>query len=598
MSFENPSDDLKTKRMHVLSKGVVNNETYEVDDSFRPGVINANEVHTTSELVALLEADSKVQFDGIFVCGTSNSEKKPRMVRMNREKFLETWKKNSKKTGFKKVFESFDRGFDFGNSANLVGDDYVPILGGPFNKQLYLHDSLRMFALGFHAYHHDPLGRGLTHITRDFTLGRGFRVDSKNDQAIAYWRAFEKANKLQQYFRTLACELSYNGEVMIWWLPDNLTAVAWQDPADQMPDKGIIPRIKPIDPSTVWEIITFPEDIDRVVAYQQVFPTQYNMYTARVGQEQVPSSKFVIQQIPADQVDHWKINCASNEKRGRSDLFPCFGYMKRLRDSVNYSIIALQKAAAWAIDTTIEGSTSDMQAYVDDQNSQPTMNAAGSEFVHTSKISRKFQANEGSSSSSFPAFEWALNMVCMAYGIPTSYLGLSSHTGGSGSRAGALVGTEPVTKKFESRQLVYTDIVQKMWDRVMKLNGIEAECEITFPELITQDRSQKIKDTALAQELDVISHESMSIIVANELGITNYNYDTEQSLIDAERGSDARKDTDAVLIAPLTAKPIVPTAGSPSPTKPSLLTDKSTQAKPSAVTGPEQVKINKDNTKL
>ena len=33
----------------------------------------------------------------------------------------------------------------------------------------------------------------------------------------------------------------------------------------------------------------------------------------------VPSSKFIVQQVPADQMDHYKINCMSNEE-GRSDL--------------------------------------------------------------------------------------------------------------------------------------------------------------------------------------------------------------------------------------------------------------------------------------
>ena len=581
---------LEAQRMKVLSRGVINNETYEVDDSFRAGDNTAQGVHTTFELVKLLESDPKVQFEGIFVTGSEKKDSKARMVRLNKSQFLEHWNKNKQKKGFKKVLESFDRGFDYGTSANLVGDDYVPIIGGPFSKQLYLHDALRMFALAFHAQNHDPLAKGLTNITRDFTIGRGYRVDSKNDKAIAAWRAFEKANNLQQYMRNVASELSYNGEVMIWWLPNNDTSIGWQDPTDQMPSKGIIPRIKPIDPSTVWEIITMPEDIDRVIAYQQVFATQYNMYTAKVGDEQVPSSKFVIQQIPADQVDHHKVNCASNEKRGRSDLYPCFGFMKRLRDSVNYSVIALQKAAAWAIDTTIEGTTADMDAYIEDQNSQPTLNAAGSEFVHTNKIKREFQANQHLGGGNFTAFEWCMNMICIAYGVPVSYLGLGSHTGGSSSRASALVGTEPVTKKFESRQLVYQDIIQKMWDRIMRLNGItDAECEITFPELITQDRSQKIKDTAMAQELRVVSHETMSIMVANELGITSYDYDTEQSLIAAEQAKKAAvAQIDNILISPLTAKPAAPAA----------MNDKSTQPKPSALTSTDQNQITKTDTTL
>ena len=75
--------------------------------------------------------------------------------------------------------------------------------------------------------------------------------------------------------------------------------------------KGLIPRVRLIDPSTVWEILTPPEDINQPIAYQQVFPTQYQIYTGIDKGGVVPSSKFIMQQIPAEEVLHFKINCVS-----------------------------------------------------------------------------------------------------------------------------------------------------------------------------------------------------------------------------------------------------------------------------------------------
>lgn len=573
-------NELERLRTHTLSKGCIDEKTYEFDDKFRAGSITPEGVHTTAELYALLKKDSKVGFDGIVMAG---GQEKARMVRLNKAKFLEAFESNSQAKNAKKVREStnsFDRGLDSGTGANLVGDDYVPLLGGPFNKQMYLHDFLRAYALGFYCYHHDPIGRAIVNIVVDFTLGRGYRLDCKDDNALAKWKAFEETNDIQGKMRNIASELVYGGETMLWKLPDNQVYVQWQDKPGQESPKGAIPRVRLIDPSTVWEIITYPEDITRVIAYQQVFPTQYQIYTAKDGGSTVPSSKFVIQQIPADQVMHYKVNCASNEKRGRSDFYPSFGFMKRLRDTIQYLVIQEQKNAAWAIDTTIEGSATDIDNYVQDQQSQKTISPAGSEFVHTSKITRQYLANTGGSSGTggmSPAVSSCLDMIMASQQIPTSYLGLSN-SGGS-TRAGALVGTEPVTKKFESRQLVYENIIRDLFKWVTGTT----DCEITFPELITQDRSQKIKDTIMANEVGVISHEMMCNIIAKELGYNSYDYKTEQETIKEEDALKMDEPADDVLISPLTAKAKI--SGQPG---------QGGQPKSSAVTGTERTEIKKD----
>ena len=555
MARSEGESSLTPERTATLTNGCVGAKNYEVDDTFREGT-GFHGVHTTAELVKLLEEDDSIEFDGI-VLGVTPKGKRAR--RLTKKGFLEAFK-SAKKTVTKKFRESFDRGWDFETSSNSVGDDYTPLIGGPFSKQLYLHDHLRMCALAFHAYHHDPAARAIVHITRDFTLGRGFRVDSKNQKALALWRAFEDVNALQQFMNFAAVELSLYGEILPWWLPNGETKIQWQVQPGQEVDKATIPRVRLMDPSTVWEIITYPEDITRVLAYQQVFPTQYQMYSAKDGGSTVPTSKFILQQVPADQVMHFTVNRVSNEKRGRSDLYPIFGYLKRLRDTVEYAIVGLAKAAAFSIDTTIDGSPEDIQAYIQDQQSQKTIAPAGSEFVHSSRIKREYQgADKLGASGSVSAFEWCLNMICLAVQIPVSYLG--THLSGGSTKASALVGTEPVAKKFEMRQLVYKTILQAFWDRLMEEFGIEgAECEITFPEIISQDATSKIKNLVLAEEVETIDHETMSIGVAQELGLTNYDYNATQVKIQADKKRDLA--LSSVLISPLTAKPPAPSGGS------------------------------------
>ena len=173
-------------------------------------------------------------------------------------------------------------------------------------------------------------------------------------------------------------------------------------------------------------------------------------------------------------------------------------------------------------------------------------------------------------------------MICASVQIPVSYLG--THLSGGSTRASALVGTEPVTKRFESRQLVYQKILQTMWDRINP--GVD--CEITFPELITQDRSQKIKDLILAKDEKVISKEYMCNTIASELGYTSYDFDTEQAKIKQEEAEELDSSTDSILIAPLAP---IPPASPGATDKPGTVT----MPKPSAITAPEKKQIAKNN---
>jgi len=332
--------------------------------------------------------------------------------------------------------------------------------------------------------------------------------------------------------------------------------------------------VRLVDPSAIWEVVTYPEDITRVLYYQWVAPTQFQMYTGRDNGEAVPGSKFIMQQIPGEQMQHHKVNSVSNEKRGRSDLFPVLGYLKRLRDTVNYNLVSLQKQAAWSIDTTVTGGQADLEAYAQEQEALGTIAPAGSEFVHTDKVKREYLSNQGAKAGgASSAFEWCMSMVAAGTGYPISYFG--THLSGGQTRASAIVSTEPIAKRLEARQLVYERIVQGMWKRVMSHFGIKAECETTWPEIITADRTAKLKDLALAEELRWISPRRAATIASKELQVSKYEYDTEQKNIEEDKAQGLGQPTVGAP-APLTAPGAVP------------------QNSPSALTSGERKEI-KDN---
>jgi hypothetical protein len=524
---------------------------YEIDDKFIPwDGINAAGIHNTSELIQALESgrndidvEAKViQFD--------KRSKTYSYARLHKKEFLEAVKKNKNKKSFKEALDLFAYDLDDTGGGILGGPDPIQLIGGPFTKQLYYYDYIRMHALSFYAYHHDPIARAIVHITRDFTLGRGFRVDSDNEAALAIWRAFEKVNDLQKLMDYVGLESSVYGETMIRWLPNQETAFAYNIQPGQEPPKGVIPRIIVTDPSTVWEIVTFPEDISRILYYQIMYPTQYQTFSGTDAGKPVPTTKYVVEQVPPKEMMHWKLNSASNEKRGRSDLFPILSYLKRIRDSVNYQLVFLQKQSSWAIDTTIDGNQADVDRYVSSMEQIGTIPTAGSEFAHTKKIERTYLNNSGGGGKGggAEAFHWAMNMICAGVGIPYSYFGFQDASGQT--RASALVATEPVAKKFQKRQEFFERIILDLAEELMSRFGIKgAKFEVTFPELIVQDRSAKIKDLIAVEQSGYLSRERVGQIIAKEFGITDFNWEDEQAKIAAQSETQT---------APLTSLPRQP----------------------------------------
>jgi hypothetical protein len=165
-------------------------------------------------------------------------------------------------------------------------------------------------------------------------------------------------------------------------------------------------------------------------------------------------------------------------------------------------------------------------------------------------------------------------MFCAGIGIPSNYFG--THLSGGQTRASAVVATEPVAKRFEARQQVYERIVQDLWDRLMEWSGLGyVECEITFPELITQDRSQKLKDLSLAESQGWLSNKTAATLAAKELNVTSYEYDLEREEIEGEQKA-------GVFDSPLTFPAQAPVSQEPNePVQ--------------AVTGQDRVEIKKQN---
>lgn len=547
-----------TERLRVLQSQSFDEKKYEDDYRVKPfNVDHPMEAKSTVDMMRALDHNPKIELDAKVLCMTQKGLKpKP----FDSKSFREAFVKNDKDVNFREAFDSY--GIADGNpgfGSGQIGQDFTPLLGGPFYKNLYYYqDYLRMHSDCFFAYHNDPIAKAFISITRDFVIGSGFEVqcDTSTPEgklAMAVYKTFEDVNDFQQQIDDLCVESSIYGETMLWWLPNHQTKIVYQlNPTNTIPT-GIVPRIRLIDVSNIVEIVTYPEDITRKLFYVWLTPTQYQIYTSGMGsnqdlsQEIQPTLKFIYQQIPADQVMHYRLNAVSNEKRGRSDLFPILNYLKRFRDGINYSLIADQKVSAWSMDTTIDGAQSDIDGYVQAQTQLGTIPEAGSEFVHSKAITRQYLGNSSSGNKMSDSMLYCLSAGCAGMQIPFNYLG--THLSGGSTKAAAIVATEPVAKKMENRRRWIKRIIKDTCKRLMKESGLpDIDFNVIFPEIITQDRSQKLQDLLLGQQAKWWAPQKAAEIAAKEIGIQDYDYNTEQDTI--QKQAPQASDPSAPLSSP------------------------------------------------
>ena len=140
----------KDLKLHVKKLHQKNYEQYEESD-LSPTAQNNKylKIKTVHQLFEALQNPDNTDLDiEARVLCVEKGEGRATMVPMNKVSFVESFKKNARLKKFKESIDYFAYDMEM-TSGNRVGDDYTPLLGGPFNKQLYLHDYLRMHSYVF-----------------------------------------------------------------------------------------------------------------------------------------------------------------------------------------------------------------------------------------------------------------------------------------------------------------------------------------------------------------------------------------------------------------------------------------------------------------
>ena len=401
--------------------------------------------------------------------------------------------------------------------------EYTPLYSGPFNKQLYIYDYLSMHAKAFESRNHNPIAKRIVDVLSQYAFGRRFQVRIKNERKKKVWDEFDSTYKIVHKLSEFWIKeyLTY-GELMI-------DTKMWQS----------------IDPSTVWDIITDPDDISKVYYYYQSYSTAYQTFTGykvtgEPGSAKQAPVQYIIRQLPAHQVLHIKGNVVSQEKRGRSILFPILGWLKRIKDYYNAKVIRAQLESSFIWDDTVDGNAGDVAAHAATYSSMPL---PASIFVHNKAVERKPMAaiESASRGAGGGISDDLLAFIATAVGIPKEFFNVVG--AGSGNRATALVGSEPFEKVIEDLQAKFENLLLSMAEDVFVQAGVgyeKGDVEFTFPSVTKDTTSETIKNIGTGETMGYVDHQMASEMFAAEMNITTYNYDEVQASIakDRENGID------------------------------------------------------------
>jgi hypothetical protein len=354
-------------------------------------------------------------------------------------------------------------------------------------------------------------------IIPQFVLGRGAvgRIPMEDYQEV--WDDFWLRNKMRLRMKTVLRELVMFGEVFLRYFQTR---------------QGLV--IRSIDPMTIWDIVTNPDDVEDVQYYhQQYVVLNTTNIVAPTSAFSAPST-MIIRQIPASEIDHFAINKTSSEKRGRSELYAILGWLQRFKEFANDRVLINKMKSMFALDVQVDGTDTDLTA-AEAQFSTPP--GPGAVTIHNKAIAIEFKNANANAGDAQTDAEMILKIIAIGAGVSEQFLGVSAQA----NRASALISTEPDVKNFEEyREIVeemLLDASQRVWAG-KRMARPKTPLEFTFPSIAQEDRSGKLKDLAFMEAMDWITKQRAATMGARELEITTYDYDNERKGIKTERGEE------------------------------------------------------------
>ncbi|HEX6511583.1 MAG TPA: hypothetical protein VF157_04740 [Chloroflexota bacterium] len=338
-------------------------------------------------------------------------------------------------------------------SDNWYQKDVVP------STYLELHNQC------YEAYNSNPLARQAIEITTSMVLGSGLRVVARGQRVQRildrFWQDPDNHMDLRVY--SLCTELALYGEQFIRFFVN--------------PIDGSV-KIGQIDPSTIDQIVTDPNNIEKPLRFHQrpVGPG-VDVWGPDAGSGDqvlgVGSSATSKTQHPAPntqegcwfeagtEVVQFAINKVSNAKRGQSDLATMLVWLRRYKDWLTDRVRLNKYKGAFVWDVKLTGADKKTIDRKKMEYAYPPL--PGSLVVHNeteewSAVEPRIGADQVEADGKAIKM-----MVAVGAGLPEHYLA----EGGNVNRATAAEMGMPTLKRFERRQDYLSFLLRSILDRVL-----------------------------------------------------------------------------------------------------------------------------------
>ena len=426
----------------------------------------------------------------------------------------------------------------FNSSTTLQKN--LPYPPGPFTKQLYLQDMWKLDALIFQFCNYSGLAKRALAIKAAYILGNGIKIDFENDDTQTDWDATEDEIGIYDVWLRW----------IIYWLKyGELNVNPWIGV-----DKKL--KVRAIDRSTIWDIVTNPEDVFDIHGYWVQFTTQYQLFTKGTDNVEQPYTKYVMRMMPPDSIIQIKRNVEENEKRGRSDLIAGLAYISYYDDYLRAVVLRTIMEASYVWDIELQfGDQTDVDREALKEANFPN---PGQSFFHTSSLKRTLSGFTGAiGRGQGGKAEEIIGGFAIAVGVPEEFLGQASQA----NKAAALTGTAPFVKETQVNQKQFEVMIRKVINFWLEGTGRKGQkFEVIFPEISPADMFTKIQAIVLSQTSGYYSIERAATMTAKELNDTTYAYEAEKAKIDKEKAAlltDAP--TEQGLYPPQPGQPMKPT---------------------------------------
>jgi hypothetical protein len=436
---------------------------------------------------------------------------------------------------------AFDDATAFGYDAPTERE-YLP-RGGPMGQQQMIADVWDALAKSYYAWTHDPAIRFALELISDFVLGRSFSIIAESDKVQAIIDEFQNRELLPQSQQSIS---PWGPGRVSNRLHDMATSL-WRDGdlfIRKFPLGDGRMKVRTLPAESIWETITDAEDPLDVYFYVQRYQTRVVlMAPADLPQTH---SRWVERWVQRDQMVHTIINAKESDARGRGDPFPSLGWAKRLRDFFDALIQKQYAQAAYQWWIKVNGGMADVQRLattaIPSSKPQPGSYMMTNDAVEVAPLASNVRAGVSGEGSAYDAL---INHVALSFGLNKSYFGVDSRA----NRATALVATEPTAKHLETRQdliiAFLTKLIGDVITEALKYGLIPPKEDLSFrvklPSIIKADSNTRGEMIRKAEGMAYISKQTAAEEYMGEAEVPDYDFDDEQTKIQAETGQDPKK---------------------------------------------------------